>query len=559
MKKYNRYVFLILTLLLCIICIGCSTGKNVEEKKIKKEEKAVVSDDEASVATYGRYPRLITYTLGKMTADNNSNMPVGDTYENNVYTRYLRDMLNIQNKNIFEASGNLYKSMVSMAVTDNELPDIMIVQDLNTLKELARKDMIEDLTQVYDTCASYKIQQIYESYGKGLLDSVTIDGKLMAIPGTNIRNGPNFLWLRKDWMDKLGLEAPKSLEDAAEIIRRFVEEDPGENGSGQTVGLVFDADTIGDGDQSYQLDIIFSYFGAHPGKWIENKDGGVRYGSVGKEAKEGLAYLQKLYRENIMDQQFLVRTSANIDKLIMNGKCGSFFGPWWAPNNPLMNAYQKDSSADWQPYLIPTEKDGSITCCIQDDSDKYIVVRKGYEHPEIAIKIINVLFDYTRYVDMNDEDIKNYYAINVDPTARPLAVNVDFSDALARTTENVKAALDGKKDKETLITIERSYYDICKSYLEHIDNPSPEEWAAYTSRITTVDLLSSVKINYIDTINRGETYTMQKEGWNLDLLEKNAYLKIISGEADIDYFDTFAEEWRKQGGDKIEKELEAAY
>lgn len=29
--------------------------------------------------------------------------------------------------------------------------------------------------------------------------------------------------------------------------------------------------------------------------------------------------------------------------------------------------------------------------------NKYVVVRKGYEHPEIVMKILSVLFDYTRY------------------------------------------------------------------------------------------------------------------------------------------------------------------
>lgn len=38
-------------------------------------------------------------------------------------------------------------------------------------------------------------------------------------------------------------------------------------------------------------------------------------------------------------------------------------------------------------------------------------------------------------------------------------------------------------------------------------------------------------------------------------LEKEAYLKIISGEADIDYFDTFVSEWNAQGGIIITEEV----
>lgn len=556
MHKNKKRYFFVMVWLLIFSFTGCGSleKKNLQENKPKVAK--VLTMEEASREPYGKYPELITYTLGKMTADNNSNMPYGDTYENNSYTRYLKEMLNIQNIDAFEATGNLYDNMVSMAITDDELPDIMIVQDMDTLKELVQKDMIEDLTKVYQTCASDRIKDIYNSYDGAALDAATVDGKLMAIPGTNIQNGPNLLWLRKDWMDKLGLDAPKTLEEAEEIIRQFVEKNPGENEKGQTVGLVFDAGNIGNPDYCYQLDLIFSCFGAYPKKWLKNEDGSVTYGSITKEAKEALKHLQDLYKHNILDQQFLVRTSANIDDLITSGKCGSFFGPWWAPNNPLMNAYQLDNSAKWEPYLIPTNKDGSITTYTQDASNKYIVVRKGFEHPEIAIKIINVLFDYTRYVDIHNKDMQSYYALNVDPTARPLAVNVDYKDALIRTTESIKKALEGEREVDQLITIEKSYYDICKLYLNHKKNPSPEEWAAYMSRIITVDLLSTVQVDYRETVVASKTDTMQKEGWNLDFIEKNIYLKIISGEADIREFDEFVKQWKTQGGDKITKELE---
>ena len=38
---------------------------------------------EAKTTPYGRYPETITYTLAKMTGVNNSNLPEGETYEDN--------------------------------------------------------------------------------------------------------------------------------------------------------------------------------------------------------------------------------------------------------------------------------------------------------------------------------------------------------------------------------------------------------------------------------------------------------------------------------------------
>ena len=80
-----------------------------------------------------------------------------------------------------------------------------------------------------------------------------VDGKLMALPEPSFVDGPNLLWLRKDWMDELGLEEPETVEDAIEIIRAFVEKDPGGNGEGNTIGLVCH------GDLTERADIIMSF------------------------------------------------------------------------------------------------------------------------------------------------------------------------------------------------------------------------------------------------------------------------------------------------------------
>lgn len=49
------------------------------------------------------------------------------------------------------------------------------------------------------------------------------------------------------------------------------------------------------------------------------------------------------------------------------------------------------------------------------------------------------------------------------------------------------------------------------------------------------------------------------EKWSeLQELEKEAYLRIISGEEELDYFDIFVEEWLEQGGAQITQEVREA-
>ena len=148
----------------------------------------------AMTTPLGRYPELVTYTLGKMTSDNNSNMPLADTYENNNYTRYLRELLNVQNKDAFEGlGGTQYEQLETMAIQEGNLPDIMLVTSKEMLDLLVQQDMIEDLSDVYETCTSDRIKEMYGSYGENKLDMVTYDGKLMAFPETEVYTGPNLL------------------------------------------------------------------------------------------------------------------------------------------------------------------------------------------------------------------------------------------------------------------------------------------------------------------------------------------------------------------------------
>lgn len=542
----------------CLVLTGCNkqqtektdTADNIQEWKT------------AETTPFGRYPAEVVYTLGKMTGMNNSNLPKGDTYEDNGYTRYLKKQLNIQNKDVFEAGENdNYQETVSMTIASRELPDVMVVNDMDMLQLLVDNDLIEDLTQVYEDCTSSRIKDIYNSYGSEILNNVTFDGKLMALPETNIDDGPSLCWLRKDWMDKLGLDAPETVEDVENIVHEFVQKDPGGNGKGETVGLVCDDELTGGCGYSYeyQNDIIFASFGAFPKQWIYNKDGEVVYGSVQNEAKAALGKLRQMYQQGTLDNNFLMRESSNIIELIVSGKCGSFFGPWWSPNNPLMSAMQKNPNAEWQPYLIQTDKDGQTSFASQNPNDKYVVVRKGYKHPEIVMKIVSVLFDDLRYDEEDVREMERYYQDNVDPTARPLAINVDYKDALMRCYDSLKDAIQGRKKLEDLGLLEGAYYISCSKYLDRKKDTSAqkswEDWAAYASRMTACSVLRKGQTRQVKSLFFGETKTMKSNWWRLEELEKKAYLEIVTGQKPLSYFDEFVKEWNRQGGEKIRGEV----
>ena len=541
----------------CALLIsGCGGIKSIS-RSLQKENKQTSQEaaaeqkewEKAATSPYGAYPELVTYTLGQMNGANNSNLPDQNTYEDNAYTRYLRKMLNIQNDNVYMEREDRYDELVNILAKDQTLPDVLVISDRAILKELVENDLIEDLTDVYENCTTPRIKEMFESYGSDLWDMGSFDGRLMAIPETVTDHGPRLLWLRKDWMDELGLEEPKTLEDAFDIIESFVANKMGTSDGEDPVGLVCDTDLVGNTSSSYSVEPVFDKFYASPQQWV-NQNGQIVYGSVTQETKNALSYLHELYERGVLDQNFALRAQNNLRDLVVDGKCGAFFGLWWTPNNPLVDVYEKDKEIDWKPYYLQKSETDDAYDSFRDN--KYVVVRKGYEHPEIVMKIISVLFDYTRYEANDADEVNEYFALNVDPTARPLVINVDYNEATFQITKDIRAVEDGTKKEESLSAIEKSYYDACESFL-HGKSSTPADWAAYKSRISAVGLLvdggyQSEERRYLDDTDGELPKSLQQ-------LEKKSFIQIIMGEKPISYFDTFVKEWYDQGGEEITEQI----
>lgn len=552
--KNKKIIFMILSCSLLIS--GCGSIKctseffGKEEKQTDTEKKDDQEEwEKAATSPYGSYPELVTYTLGQMSGANNSNLPDKNTYDDNAYTRYLRKMLNIQNDNAYMESEDRYDEFINILVKDQTLPDVLVISDRATLKELVDNDLVEDLTDVYEKCTTPRIKEMFDSYGSALLNSVRFDGKLMAVPETVTDHGPRLLWLRKDWMDELGLEEPKTLDDAFDIIQSFVENKMGTSDGEEPVGLVCDTGLMGSTSSNYSVEPIFDRFHASPQQWI-NQNGEIVYGSVTQETKNALSYLHELYERGVLDPNFALRAQNNLRDLVLDGKCGAFFGLWWTPNNPLVDVYEKDKTADWEPYYLQEPDTDETYASFRDN--KYVVVRKGYEHPEIVMKIISVLFDYTRYEADDADEVNDYFALNVDPTARPLVINVDYNEATFQITKDIREVVKGTKKEESLSAIEKSYYDACENFL-HGKSSTPEDWAAYKSRISAVGIL--VDGNYHSRTSKYLDDTDGELPKSLQQLEKNAFIQIIMGEKPVSYFDTFVKEWYEQGGAEITEQI----
>ncbi|MFD5022004.1 MULTISPECIES: extracellular solute-binding protein [unclassified Paenibacillus] len=563
--KLRKSSSIVLASLLAVAMVGCSSSNN-SSASTPKTDASDPAWKEAQTTPFGAYPETVTYSVGQVATSYSA--LAGTPYEkdnatNNVWTRYFKDKLNIQNTTSFESNdGTDYSQKVSMAIVSGEIPDLMVVPDYATLQQLYENDLIADLTEVYENTASDRIKEIYDSYGGRVLDSAKFDGKLMAIPTTEISHGPGILWLRKDWMDKLGLAEPKSMADVENIIKQFVEKDPGGNGAGKTLGLVVDNENVaGVSGGQFSFNNIFSLYGAYPKQWIDDGSGKAVYGSVQPEMKPALTKLSEMYKNNLIDRQFAVRTGDDRKALLTSGKSGSFMDNWWG-SWTVADTLKLNPEAEWVSYVAPQSEDGSLTMFTGNPSSSYLVVRKGFEHPELAAKLVSVQYDYQRYQEKDEKALKefeDYKSMNVGGS--PLAINIDYYDAFYRNVDIMKEALETGDTSKLTSNEDLTAYNSYKKFLDSKKNgetPDSNAWAGYTSSITTASLVKASNIKEVNPLFFGSTSSMTLKWPTLTKMELEMYLKIITGEQTPDAFDKFVESWNKTGGEVITKEVNEA-
>ena len=531
---------------------ACACGTKIEQNAETPLEEEW---EEAETTPLGKYPELVTYTLAKVGINDHINAEESVTYEDNAYTQYLRRILNVQNKNVFTTSDlKDYKKRIEvMIASGDELPDVMHITDRELLDMLVEEDLLEDLSQAYEECTSDVIKDMYDSYGEDFLKEYMYDGQLIGFPNAEVDHGTNLLWLRKDWMDDLGLIDPETPEEAYEIIKAFAVNNPG-GATGGNIGLGF---TLSDGDSqipSFSIRSVFGLSYAYPGSWVPDGNGNIIYGSVGENTKDGLAVLKNLYETGVLDTSFMLRTSENVLELIDTGACGAVFGSWAMPYGYLQTS-RENQGADWQPYLLCNE-DGYVTSPYRYDNISCIVVRKGYEHPEIVPKILTAIYDYSRNEGISDAVEINEYSTSGRWEIMPLVIDVNYKDNLRQITKQIEDVLEGRTAYEDAVRYIQDMVDKCNAYLDDPDT-SVYEWVTYTSRIRAVDELCRVEIRYVN-----EDYP-ELRGIvvpdKLKKLEKEAFIKIITGEADLDSFDDFVREWYQIGGEGLTQEVNRIY
>ena len=153
-----------LALGLCFVMaapMSALAGEISEEDKLKTYDPVIT-------LTFAKPEVVKTYAEGE------------DAQNNSAYAMWEEVMgIHVENQ-ILAPSGSMTEKL-QLAIGSNDIPDFAIV-DATMMASLIKNDMVEDMTDVYETWATDDLKQLTEQNDKGLFAPVTnSDGRYMGI------------------------------------------------------------------------------------------------------------------------------------------------------------------------------------------------------------------------------------------------------------------------------------------------------------------------------------------------------------------------------------------
>ncbi|MGO4527892.1 extracellular solute-binding protein [Paenibacillus sp. 2TAF8] len=486
----------------------------------------------------------------------------GENIENNVHTKWAHDTLGIDIKYLWTVSeqNNAYQTKLRLMLTSGQkMPDIISFRGSQTLiSDLIESGQFVDAGELFDKYAS-------DTYKKAMAEDPNVwnpyirDGKRMAIPILeNAYNNDPVMYIREDWLKKLNLKAPTTLNELETVMDAFVNQDPDGNGKKDTVAL-----SVGFKNNlntwMAESGWIFGMFGAMPNQWNKAADGSLAYGSIQPEMKPALEKMKDWMQKGYIDKEAGLYDEPKAAEAFTAGKSGIIVGPYWMTGWPIPDLQQNVPGAEYKAYPLPAGPDGKMGRHGTPISTGAVLINKDMEHKDAFFVYQNYLFDNWANPDSTTfvHGFAKGYDYDIGPDGEVYKeqqsdkIPGGWIDAI-RYTLTFDGAIIPNLMMNTLADLANGK-EPTTQYEKNLADRIPEQIKAAKIVIDQKDIVMPQMFTGVPT------KTQVARGDMLTKLEKEVLNKIIYGQAPIDEFDTFAEQYMTSGGKEITEEVNAWY
>jgi putative aldouronate transport system substrate-binding protein len=524
MQQRKSFAVLFATVLCLGSILGCSTGGSSEEPA--PAETPPASETPAAETPAAEAPEEPLKLKVTLTTGNSGHVVNSPDINEDRYVKKLEELSNTDLEFELLPHEN-YEQSLSLTLAGGELPDILQTKGINTAEVAPAVDagVLLPLNDLIDRHApNLKAKVKPDSWKSG---RVAKDGVIYGIPGDNAITNGTVVYIRKDWLDKLNLQVPKTVEEYIEVLRAFRDGDP--NGNGKKDEIPFSGR-----EKFSHTGHFFGAFDVPLNAW-RLVDGKLTPNHVRPEMKDALAIYRQLYEEKLLDNEFITQPGNVWDNKIVTGQVGMWAHAATYPDTWLNRLRENVPEADIAliPAPVgPSGKPGGVYAIGSSVSDFVWTIPKGTDEAK-AIEIIK-FFDWF-YSDEAPSDFFLYGLEGEDHTKS--------GDAIAYNYPSVKEDYDAEA--------------------------MHQEWLHFTGpklHLTDETFIKGRNMGELifSGIQTGMNEGIVNDGLDIPTLPalqarpeldhnglfQEIAAKIITGQEPVEAFDAYVADWKSRGGDQ---------
>ncbi len=434
--------------------------------------------------------------------------------------------------NVVMATGADYDTKLNTMMVGGNVPDLFVV-DIDDLETLAKNGVIAPIDDLVANMPTF-LERLENPIAMGSYDNFMYEGEhygfiKTALPGPLNNVGTKALTIRTDWLENVGMESPKTLDELYDVLYAFTYNDPDGNGEDDTYGL--------GGNKNDMFASIFAAYGVYMNgvnSWTDI-DGELVHSTVLPETKEALELLSKWYAEGIIDPDKFIVEGAQADDKFIGSKFGVYEQSVWG-NSDARSALEANGSGGYAEFFAyPEGPDGLSGYPISAiETQARVVSADCVENsdPETLAAILDWM--------INDE---------TDGGLRLVQYGVEGVDY------EYDADADTITQHSNVTELYEKGYSNPVRWIDQVDRRWIPEGDA---RITDFDI-SNNEDSWIIAEFSGSVPAMKDYPDLYTILWAEYFTKIITGVLPIEAFDEYVEKFYSQGGTELTEQVNAAW
>lgn len=343
MKKRRLRAAAMAAVMLTGTLAGCSAKSETSGTEAAKGESGASqaqTEETLEGSLVSKEPKEFTVFL------NFNNMPFDSNWQ--VWQEAAK-RTNISLKGTISLSNSNEEEAFNLMMSSGNLADIIGYVDASSLEKLGRDGGMIPLNDLIKEHAP-NIQKVLDEDARFRQTAYSLDGNIYQIPKNQELKAAEFWWIRQDWLDKLNLKAPTTVDELHDVLYAFRNEDPNGNGLKDEIPLFDRAGWKQPDEYLYLWDTSLEFY---------PRDGKMKYEPLEENFKTGVSNMIKWYQEGLIDPEIFTRGASSRDTLL-GGDLGGCTHDWVSTAN--YNSTLQETIPGFQMVAIvpPADQNGVV-------------------------------------------------------------------------------------------------------------------------------------------------------------------------------------------------------